>query len=81
MNLYLLETKNCRQSYYVVAEHPTQAQEYLTKMLDLADYDISDNRKAINIALIAKLVSEKDWNGKPNFNVGVNLLMAKEETK
>ena len=81
MNLYLLETKSYNHQYYVVAEHPTQAQEYLKKMLDLATYDFSDNRVTIKITFIAKLVTEKDWNGKPNFNVGANLLMAKEETK
>ena len=81
MNLYLLETKSYNQQYYVVAEHPTQAQEYLKKMLDIAGYDYTDNRNAIKISFMAKLVTEKDWNGKPNFNKGSNLLIVKEETK
>ena len=81
MNLYHIKTKSQRNRYYVVAEHPTQAQEYLKKMLDLADYDFFDNRNAIEITFVAKLVTEKDWNGRPNFNEGDNLLIAKEETK
>ena len=62
----------------MVAEHPTQAQDYLKRMLDLADYDFSDNRKTIEIKFVAKLVTECGWNGKPNFNEGANLLICKE---
>lgn len=81
MNLYLIKTKSIRHNYYVVAEHPTQAQEYLKKLLDLAGYDFSANRDAIEITLMAELVTEKDWNGYPDFHEGNNLLIAKEETK
>lgn len=77
MNLYLIKTKSIRHNYYVVAEHPTQAQEYLRKLLDLSDYDFSANRDAIEITFMAELVTEKY----PNFHEGNNLLIVKEETK
>jgi hypothetical protein len=76
MNLYELKTKSHRQTYYVAAEHPTDAQEYLKTMLDLADYDFYDNRKTIEIRFVAKLVTENDWNGKLNFEEGNNFLIA-----
>ena len=81
MNLYQLKTKSHRQTYYVVAEHPTDAQDYLKTMLDLADYDFYDNRKTIEIRFVAKLVTENDWNGKPNFEEGNNFLIVHEFAK
>lgn len=79
MNLYEIKTKSYDHTFYVVAKHPTQAQEYLKKLLDLANYDFMDYRIAREIKFIAKLVTEKDWNDKPCFNQGNNLLIAKEE--
>lgn len=85
MNLYELKTKSHSHTYYVAAEHPTQAQDYLKRMLDLADYDFYDNRKTVEIKFVAKLVTVRDWNGKPNFNEGNNFLIVhefgKEETE
>ena len=81
MNLYKLKTRSVTSTYYVVAEHPTQAQEYLKKMLDLAEYDFYDKRTTVEITFIAKLVTEKDWNGKPCFNEGDNLLIVKVGTE
>lgn len=81
MNLYQLKTKSHRQTYYVAAEHPTDAQDYLKTMLDLADYDFYDNRKTIEIRFVAKLVIENDWNGKPNFEEGNNFLIVHEFAK
>ncbi len=81
MNLYELKTKSHRHTFYVAAEHPTDAQDYLKKMLDLADYDFYDNRETIEIRFVAKLVTVRDWNGKPNFNEGNNFLIAHEFVK
>ena len=81
MNLYQLKTGSYNHTFYVVAEHPTQAQDYLKKLLDIADYDFRDNRLTREIKFIAKLVTIKDWNGKPCFNEGNNLLIAKTENE
>lgn len=78
MNLYELKTKSCSHTFYVVAEHPTQAQEYLKRMLDLANYDFTENRETIEIKFVAKLVTVHGWNGKPNFNEGNNFLIVHE---
>lgn len=81
MNLYQLKTKSYNHTFYVAAEHPTQAQDYLKRMLDLADYDFYDNRKTIEIRFVAKLVTENNWNGKPNFEEGNNFLIVHEFEK
>jgi hypothetical protein len=77
MNLYCLKTKSINHNYYVVAEHPTQAQEYLKNMLDLANYDFSSNRETIEISLIAKQVV--GWKGKPCISDVNNLLIVENE--
>lgn len=81
MNLYELKTKSYNHTFYVAAEHPTQAQDYLKMMLDLADYDFTENRKTIEIKFVAKLVTKCDWNGKPNFEEGNNFLIVSKGRK
>ena len=39
--------------YWVIAKHPTEAEEKLLKLLNEADYGFDDNRKAKNISIVA----------------------------
>lgn len=71
MNLYLLSTK--LGDYYVIEESPNHAQDKLKSLFDLADYGFGEERKVINIKLVAEEV--KEFSGKPNFSSGNKLIL------
>ena len=71
MNLYFVETR--KFIYYVIAEHPTQAQEKLEDLLCKADYGFKENRHVIKITLMAQCI--KNYNGKPFINPDENLIL------
>jgi len=50
--LYKLTTKGFGD-YWVVAKHPTQAEEKLYKFFDDADIKMASDRNVVNIKLIA----------------------------
>lgn len=72
MNLYYVQTRKFQ--HYVLAEHPTQAQEKLEELLKVADYGFYDDRKVTEIKLIARELTEFP-EGKPNFSSGNNLIL------
>jgi hypothetical protein len=72
MNLYYVKTR--KYSHYVLAEHPTQAQEKLEELLRIADHGFYDDRKVIEIKLIAIELTEFP-EGKPNFSSRNNLIL------
>jgi len=51
--LYKLST-NGLGDFYVVAPHPTEAEEKLTQLLESTDYGFSKDRVIVNIELITK---------------------------
>jgi len=64
MKLYQLT--NGIGTYWVVAEHPTEAQEKLESNLNKADYGFGKDRVTKTITLIAENI-EFDSNGNPRF--------------
>lgn len=58
MKLYKIN--NGIGTYWVVAEHPTEAEAKLKTMLDAADYGFSEKRKALSIEIIAEHFVDKD---------------------
>lgn len=52
MKLYLLTVQR-GQSFYIVATSPDVAQNTLEKLLDIAEWWFSDDRKVVNIKLLA----------------------------
>lgn len=56
MKLYKIE--NGFGDYWVVAEHPTQAEEKLLKYLNDADYGFSEKRQPKTITLIAESTND-----------------------
>ena len=52
----LFKIENGIGIYWVVAEHPTQAEEKLKAILDANDYGFSDKRKVVTITVIAEFV-------------------------
>ena len=58
-NLYRL--KNKLGDYWVVAEHPTQAQEKLLKLLNKNDYGITSHRIVVSIDLIAEGIENEEF--------------------
>lgn len=59
MKLYRLTT--AIGEYYAVAEHPTQAEENLQKMLDFANYGYSSSRKVTQITLLAEAPTDPQF--------------------
>jgi hypothetical protein len=57
MKLYMLKTGN--GNFYVLANHPTEAEEILTKSLDEANYGYKHNRVATEIHIIATEANDK----------------------
>ena len=72
--LYLLKTKNLGE-YYVIAEHPTEAQKKLEDDLNKAAYGYSNDREVQSISLLAKELQDFPTD-MPNFSSGCNLLFA-----
>lgn len=62
MKLYKLETKI--GTYWVIAEHPTQAEQKLAHTLNENDYGFSNDRKVISITHIADAVTDSFMTGK-----------------
>ena len=56
MKLYLLTVQR-KQSFYVVAENPLIAQQLLEDMLTKANWWFPDDRKVVNIKLIASEIN------------------------
>ena len=56
MKLYRIE--NGLGTYWVVAEHPTEAEQKLKSLLDKNDYGFSDKRKATAITIIAEAIED-----------------------
>lgn len=56
MKLYLVTT--LAGDYWTIADHPTEAQSKVEKYLNEADYGFSNNRKAINIKIMAEAASD-----------------------
>lgn len=56
MNLYRLETQ--LGSYYVIAGHPTEAENKLTKILNAGDYGVIKQRTVTSIHLIATAITD-----------------------
>lgn len=54
----LYKIENGIGTYWVVARHPTQAEEKLKIILDKNDYGFTDSRKAKTITVIAESVRE-----------------------
>lgn len=75
MNLYRCTNKI--SSYYVIAEHPTKAQEMIETLLDEATYGYPDKRKVSEIVLIAGEI--EDFNGKPFFSGGDTLIIGAKQ--
>ena len=73
-NLYLLKTKNLGE-YYVIADHPTEAQKKLEGDLNKASYGYANDREVQSIQLIAKELQDFPRDV-PNFSSGCNLLFA-----
>ena len=71
--LYLLTTQGVGD-FYLVANTPNDAEDNLKKLLNKADYAITEKRKVINI----KLLSEELYNfpeNTPNFSSGNRLIL------
>lgn len=62
MKLYKIE--NGIGTYWVVAEHPTEAEQKLKFLLDKNDYGFTDKRKALSITIIAEAVENNYIAGK-----------------
>ena len=77
MNLYKVLTRGVGW-YYVVAEHPTDAQDELIRLLNLADYGFVKDREVVKIEVLANLVVE-DSDGRISFNK--NNLVIKRRSK
>lgn len=60
-NLYKLTTR--LEDYWVVAEHPTQAETKLKELLDKNDYGFTSSRKVRTIELIAEGISDERFFG------------------
>lgn len=56
MKLYLLTVQR-GQSFYVVAENPLIAQQSLEGLLNKADWWFTDDRKVVNIKLLANEIN------------------------
>lgn len=73
-NLYLLKTKNLGE-YYVIADHPTEAQKKLEGDLKKAGYGFDKEREVQSIQILAKELQDFPEN-MPNFSSGCTLLFA-----
>lgn len=51
-------------SYFVIAEHPTEAQNKLKKILDDNDYGFSSKREVISITPLATEIDNEFLTGK-----------------
>ena len=71
MNLYQVQT--IKLKFYVLAEHPTQAQDIVKHELNKSDYGFSCDRKVNNITLLSKQL-ERNYQGNLNFSSGNNLM-------
>ncbi len=67
MKLYKLQTGN--GEYFVVANHPTEAEEKLSVYFNEADYGYNSNRKVTDIALLAESTNDV------KFITGKNLVL------
>lgn len=72
MKLYML--KNAIGWFYVLAEHPTEAQKKLEDKLSEAEYGFTSERKTTEIRLLSTLV-DSSFNGKPFFSSENTLIM------
>jgi len=73
MNLYRLTNK--LGQWYMIAENPSEASDYLESQLTIADYGFFDERKVIQWELIASEVKDDFHNQKLNFSSGNKLLI------
>jgi hypothetical protein len=62
MKLYKIE--NGIGTYWVIAEHPTEAEEKLQSILDKNNYGFSANRKALSITIVAEAIENNYLTGK-----------------
>ena len=62
MKLYKIE--NGIGTYWVISEHPTEAEENLKLILDKNDYGFTDRRKAFSITIIAEAIENDFLTGK-----------------
>jgi len=60
--LYRIE--NGLGSYFVIAEHPTEAQNKLKEVLDKNDYGFSNKREVISITPLATEIDNEFLTGK-----------------
>lgn len=74
MKRKLYKLTNKLGDYYIIAEHPTEAQDKLETCLKQADYSFDSHRKVYNIELIAEEVIPA-LNQKYFFSDGNNLLL------
>jgi len=75
MRLYKLTNKI--DSFYIIADHPTEAQDELEKLLDEANYGFTDDRKVNIIELIANEIGE--FAGKSFLSDGSRLIIVKKK--
>lgn len=76
MVLYLLTTKGAGD-FYLVADDPNEAQDTLIKLLDKAKEGVPEDRKVVNIKVIAEEFFEYQI-GKAFFSKGYNLIIVRE---
>ncbi len=57
-NNKLYKLTNRLGEYFIIAKHPTEAEEKLMEHLDGLDYGITEKRKVTNIELIASEASD-----------------------
>ena len=50
----LYKISNGIGDYWVIANHPTEAEEKVEKLLNDADYGFTDQRKTKNISIVAQ---------------------------
>ena len=56
MKLYKLETKI--GTYWTIAEHPTEAEQKVTSILNERDYGYTDDRKVTSIIVVAEAIED-----------------------
>lgn len=62
MKLYKIE--NGIGTYWVIAEHPTEAEQKLKSILDKNDYGFTDRREALSITIVAEAIENEFLTGK-----------------
>lgn len=74
MNLYLLSTKKL-DDFYLLANNPLEAQTSLEHELNKADYGFYDDRKVVNIRLLAEEIEVANKSDKLNFSSKKKLII------